>query len=55
MERMKREIFSSLCFDVVKKQHENFMAFIDAKIEPVEGDIVRYTQTHHYLISFNRL
>lgn len=40
MERAKKEIFSSQIFDGLRSQHPNFMAFIDQKIVPVEGDIV---------------
>lgn len=40
MERVKKEIFQSPMYDLIKSQHEDFMAFIDEKIIPVEGDIV---------------
>lgn len=40
MERLKREIFESQCFDYVKKEHPDFLSFVESKIEPVEGDIV---------------
>jgi hypothetical protein len=40
MERVKKDIFQSQIFDNLKKQHQDFMAFIDRKIVAVEGDIV---------------
>jgi predicted alpha/beta superfamily hydrolase len=44
MERVKREIFQSQAFDMVRQAQggaTNFIAFIEQKIEPVDGDIVR--------------
>jgi len=41
MERLKREILESQCFDNVKKEHPDFLSFVETKIEPIEGDIVR--------------
>ncbi len=38
---MKREIFESQCFDIVRKQHPDFLRFVDEKTEAVAGDIVR--------------
>ena len=40
MERIKREIFESACFDQIRKQHQDFWGFIESKIEGIEGDIV---------------
>jgi hypothetical protein len=40
MERIKREILQSKCFDTCKKEYPNFMQMFDEKIEPIEGDIV---------------
>eukprot|EP00347_Sterkiella_histriomuscorum_P008623 403344386 len=39
MERAKKEIFQSAIFDGLRKEHNDFMAFIDKKIVAVEGDI----------------
>lgn len=45
MERVKREIFQSQAFDLVKAQvggPAKFLQYIDEKIEPVDGDIVSF-------------
>lgn len=39
-ERMKREIFQSQCFDLLRKLNPEFFTQIDQKLEAVEGDIV---------------
>lgn len=39
MDRVKREILQSKCFDLVREQQPNFNEIIDKKIFPIEGDI----------------
>ena len=39
MERLKREIFQSECFDNAKALIPNFMQLVEQKIVPIEGDI----------------
>jgi len=41
MERFKKEILGSKCFDRVRKQVSNFDQLIDQKIRPVEGDLLK--------------
>lgn len=41
-ERMKREIFQSPCFDLIRKATPDFIKFIDEKCEAIAGDIVDY-------------
>lgn len=50
MERIKREVFDSRCFDQLRKMYPNFNEIIDRKIVPVEGDIVRNRK--HWLMLF---
>ena len=40
MERFKKEVIASPCFDFVRKMHDNFNDFINSKIVPIEGDLV---------------
>ena len=40
MERFKKEVLGSKCFDNVRKLNSNFDEFVNAKIRPVEGDLV---------------
>lgn len=40
MERFKKEVIASPCFDEVRKMHNNFNDFINSKIVPIEGDLV---------------
>jgi hypothetical protein len=45
MERVKREIFQSQAFDLIRNAiggPEAFSHLIEHKIEPVDGDIVRF-------------
>ena len=39
-ERMKKEIFESPCFNLLKSEVPDFLKFIEEKVEAVEGDIV---------------
>jgi hypothetical protein len=41
MDRVRREIFGSPCFDLVKAQYPDFNQVIDEKIFPIEGDITQ--------------
>lgn len=41
LERIKREILASPCFDRVKDLYPNFQSIIDSKLVPVEGDITK--------------
>jgi hypothetical protein len=40
MERFKKEILGSQCFDKARKQHYNFDEFINTHVKPVSGDLV---------------
>ena len=40
MDRVWKDIFSSQCFDVVRKQ-QNFIEIVNKKIVPIEGDICK--------------
>jgi len=41
MERFKKEVIGSPCFDVIRKFHTNFNDFINSKIVPIEGDLLK--------------
>jgi hypothetical protein len=41
MERFKKEILGSQCFDKVRKQYHNFDEFINAHVKPISGDLVK--------------
>ena len=40
MDRIWKDIFSSQCFDVVRRQ-QNFIDIVNTKIVPIEGDICK--------------
>ena len=40
MERFKKEVLGSKCFDLVRKQNPQFDDFVNRVIRPVEGDLV---------------
>lgn len=40
MERFKKEVIASPCFDEVRKSRPDFNEFISSKIVPIEGDLV---------------
>jgi fatty acyl-CoA reductase len=40
MDRVWKDIFSSQCFDVVRKK-PNFMEIVNTRIKPIEGDITK--------------
>lgn len=42
IERFKKEIIESPCFDNLRKKHTDFDAFIDRMIVPIAGDLVRF-------------
>ena len=41
MERFKKEVLGSKCFERVRKLRDNFDDFVNTKIRPVEGDLVK--------------
>jgi len=40
MERFKKEVLGSRCFDRVRSLNPNFDEYVSKKIRPVEGDLV---------------
>ena len=51
IERFKKEIIESPCFDKLRKARPDFDAFIDSMIHPIAGDLVNKLGTKK-LISF---
>ena len=39
MDRVREEILSSFCFAEVKNLHDDFQAFAESKLVPIEGDL----------------
>ena len=47
VERFKKEIIESPCFDKLRKIRPDFDAFIDSMVHPIAGDMV-----NNYFLSF---
>lgn len=50
IERFKKEIIESPCFDKLRKIHSDFDAFVDKMIHPVAGDLVIYLLLLHFYV-----
>ena len=40
VERFKKEILESPCFDKIRRQKQNFDDYLDKLIQPIAGDMV---------------